>query len=221
MTETSQQTTLASALVLDIQERRNRELARKITAYPRHTSILSDIGECDRQMVYSVTNWKDKPLHGVELQARFEEGKEQERKINRDLIYLGYDIAAQQELVEIKDRTGATIARGRIDGKIIYHKMKIPYEVKSMNPMVFENIDTTEDFQKKPYLRKYIRQIQMYLHGNGIEEGLLICTDCLGHWKMFVVTWDARRLRGHPATLRARGSGAQGWYATRPHRIQG
>lgn len=182
--------TLASALAFEIQERRRAGLRGKNAPYPRSVSILSDIGECDRQMCYSITNWKDKPPFDDDLLYRFEAGKDQELLLVRDLVGLGYEVIGAQEVIEIKNRSGETIARGKIDGKIDYHKIKIPFEIKSMNPMVFDQIDSVEDFQKKPYLRKYIRQITMYLFGNNIEEGLLICTDCLGHWKFFVVTLD-------------------------------
>lgn len=184
------QQTLASVLAFDITERRRQALRKKISPYPRSVSILSDIGECDRQMVYHITNWKDRPSHDEDLQARFDAGKEQENILVRDLIGLGYEVISGQEVVEIKNRAGETIGRGKIDGKLIYNRIKIPFEVKSMNPMVFDNIDTIEDFSKKPYLRKYIRQLQTYLFGNNVEEGLLICTDCLGHWKIFVVQID-------------------------------
>lgn len=182
--------TLAGLLAFDIMERRKQELRKKISIYPRTVSILSDIGECDRQMTYHITNWKDRPLHDEDLQARFDAGKLQESELMRELEGLRYDVQAGQEVVEIKNRAGETIARGKIDGKIMYQKVKIPFEIKSMNPMVFDNIDTIEDFHKKPYLRKYLRQIQMYLFGNNVEDGLLLCTDCLGHWKVFVVTLD-------------------------------
>lgn len=183
-------TTLAGALAYEIQERRRATLRGKSAPYPRSVSILSDIGECDRQMVYSITNWQDKPPFDDDLLYRFEAGKDQELLMVRDLTGLGYEVVGGQEVIEIKNRAGETIGRGKIDGKLIYHGQKIPFEVKSMNPMVFDRIDSIEDFEKKPYLRKYIRQITAYLYGNNVEEGLLLCTDCLGHWKIFVVTLD-------------------------------
>ena len=187
---TAAQTTLAAALALDITERRRQELRKKITPYPRTVSILSDIGECDRQMVYSITHWQERPLHDEDLQARFDAGKLQESELIRELEGLRYDIRAGQEVVEIKNRAGETIARGRIDGKIRYQGILIPFEVKSMNPMVFNSVEFITDFERKPWLRKYLRQLQSYLYGNNAEGGLLICTDCLGHWKLFVVTLD-------------------------------
>lgn len=183
-------TNLAGVLAYEIQERRRATILGKNAPYPRSVSILSDIGECDRQMVYSITNWQDKPPFDDDLLYRFEAGKDQELLLLRDLMSLGYEIIGGQEVIEIKNRAKETIGRGKIDGKFAYHGVKIPFEVKSMNPLVFDRIDSIEDFEKKPYLRKYIRQIMMYLYGNNVEEGLLLCTDCLGHWKIFVATLD-------------------------------
>jgi hypothetical protein len=189
------QTTLAGALAFEIQKRREQALAKKINAYPRSMSILSDISECERQMVYAVTNWKDRPLQDVELQALFDEGKYQEQRMNRELIDLGFEIIAQQEVVEIKNRKGEVIARGRIDGKIVYQKFKIPYEAKMMNQYIFDSLESIDDFQKKPHLRKYVRQLMMYLFGSTSlkdpeYEGLFLCTDGRGHWKQFVLSLD-------------------------------
>lgn len=183
-------TSLAGALAFEIQERRRQTLHGKNTPYPRSVSILSDIGECDRQMVYSITNWQDKPPFDDDLLYRFGAGKDQETLMVRDLAGLGYEVIGGQEVIEIKNRNGETIGRGKIDGKLEYHKIKVPFEIKSMNPMVFENIDGIDDFNKKPYLRKYLRQLTMYLYGNNVEEGLFLCTDCLGHWKIFIVSLD-------------------------------
>lgn len=183
-------TTLAGLLSVDIQKRREQALRDRTSAYPRTHSILSDIGECDRQMVYSVTNWKDRPPVEPDLKARFEVGNVREREIIGELRALGHDVILQQEPVEIKNREGELIGRGKVDGHIKYHGIKIPIEIKSMHPAVWERIETLEDFHKKPYLRKYIRQLSMYLYGNNAEEGLFIMDDCLGHWKPIVVTLD-------------------------------
>lgn len=183
-------TTLAGALAVDILARRDQALRDRTSSYPRSHSILSDIGECDRQMVYSVTNWKDRPAIDPNLKARFEIGNLLEREIVSELRTMGYDVILQQEPVEIKDRGGAMIGRGKIDGHIKYHGIKIPIEIKSMHPSTYEQIDSLEDFRKKPHLRKYLRQMAMYLYGNNVEEGLFILTDCLGHWKVFVLALD-------------------------------
>ena len=186
----SSTTTLASVLALDITTRREQALRDRTSSYPRTNAILSDIGECDRQMVYSVTNWQDKPAIEPDLKARFEVGNVQEREVITELRQLGYDLILQQEPVEIKNRTGEMMARGKVDGHIKYHGIKIPVEIKSMHPQVFDRIESLEDFKKKPYLRKYLKQMTMYLYGNNVEEGLFLLTNCLGLWKVFVITLD-------------------------------
>lgn len=196
MNEATGTTTLASALAFEIQARRNQALQDRIDARnsgnppPRTYSYLSAVEECDRMMVYSVTNPKDRAPIDTELKARFEAGEYQENQVNVELRQLGFEIVLQQEVIEIKDRQGNVIGRGKIDGKILYHGHQIPVEVKSMHPQIFEALESLADFQKKPHLRKYIRQMSMYLYGNNVEEGLFIVTDCLGHWKIFVVTLD-------------------------------
>jgi len=186
----AQQQTLANVLAADLMMRREQRLRDSISSYPRTHSILSDIPECDRQATYSITNWKDRPPIDPSLKARFEVGNVREREIISELRNMNYDVILQQEPVEIKNRAGELIARGKVDGHIKYHGIKIPIEIKSMHPQIWESIETLEDFQKKPYLRKYIRQLQMYLYGNNAEEGLFIMDDCLGHWKPIVVTLD-------------------------------
>ena len=82
------------------------------------------------------------------------------------------------------------MGRGKIDGKILYHGIRIPMEIKSMHPDIFKTIDTVDDLRKKTYQRKYLRQLTMYCYGNNEPEGIFILTDCLGHWKILVLTLD-------------------------------
>ena len=181
---------IADALAQEIAERRKKELASRINRYQRKNSILSDIGECERQMVYSVLDWEKKPLHDEGLQARFDIGNLFEREIVRDLQGMGFSFILSQMPVEILGRGGAKIASGKIDGFIQYQGKKIPIEIKSMNPNVFNSINSIDDFNKKPWTRKYLRQLQLYMFGNNCEEGLFICTDCLGKWALWPVVLD-------------------------------
>jgi len=129
-------------------------------------------------------------MHDTELQARFDKGNEEERKIMRDLLDLGFDVVSGQETLEMKNTEGEVIGVGRIDAKIRVEREKYPFEIKSMNPNVFNRIDSIEDFEKKPYLRKYLRQLRSYMLVQGLEQGFFLCTDCLGHWKLFPVYHD-------------------------------
>ena len=188
--------TLASVLAFEIMAKRKQALQDRIDQRenpnppPRAYSYLSGIEECDRMMAYNIMNPEAKVKIDTDLKARFEVGDMQEAQVNIELRQLGYDVILQQDTIEIKGRDGEVIGRGKIDGIIKYNKISVCFEVKSMHPMVFDNIDDLSDFQKKPYLRKYLRQLQMYLFGKNMEEGLLMCTNCLGAWKIFVVTLD-------------------------------
>jgi CRISPR/Cas system-associated exonuclease Cas4 (RecB family) len=181
---------ISTELIDAIIGRRNQELSKKINSYPRNQSILSDISECERQMVYAVLNWKDRQLFDVNVQSRLDAGNLQEREIINELIKLGFEVILSQQPVDVIGKNGKLIARGKIDGMIKYEGKKVPFEIKSMNPNIFNGIKSLEDFQKKPYLRKYLRQIQMYLFGNNLEEGIFILTDCLGHIKLLPVFLD-------------------------------
>ena len=180
----------AQALIDSIIDKRKQELSKKIQSYPRNQSILSDISECERQMVYAVLDWKSRQLFEVEVQARLEAGNVQEREIVNQLIKMGFEVILSQQPVDVLGKNGKLIARGKIDGMIRFNGKKVPFEIKSMTPNIFNGIKSLDDFQKKPYLRKYLRQIQMYLFGNNLEEGIFILTDCLGHIKMLPVYLD-------------------------------
>lgn len=180
----------SSALIDAIIARRKQELSKKLQSYPRAMSVLSDISECERQMVYSILDWKERQMFDEEVQARLEAGNVQEREIIGELIRMGFSVILSQQPVDIQGKSGRKVARGKIDGMIQFERFRIPFEIKSMNPNIFNSIKSIEDFQRKPHLRKYIRQMQMYLFGNSLEEGIFILTDCLGHIKMLSVYLD-------------------------------
>lgn len=182
--------TLSEALAFDITERRKGMLREKIKVSPRRNPIMSDISECDRQLVYGITDWDKRPLHDEDLQARFNAGNLQEREIIRELSSMGYDVLLSQMPVEVKHSDGCILASGKIDGFVKYHGTKIPCEIKSAHPNVFESIDNVDDLQRKPYLRKYIRQLMLYMYGNNVEEGIFIFTDCLGGMKVLPIHLD-------------------------------
>lgn len=178
--------TLKAALI----KRREQRFAEKSNSYPRKNPILSDLGDCDRQIVYGVTNWQDKKQFDTELLARFEVGNIMEREIVRELLDMGFEFVGGQEAVVIKGRGDVLLATGRIDGFIKWEGERIPVEFKSMHPSVYDQVESVEDFQKKPWLRKYTRQLMMYLYGHGKEYGLFGLTNCLGGKKWFILYLD-------------------------------
>lgn len=182
----------ANSSVLSLaDEIHKRELARlnsKAMVYRKNNNWASDIGECNREMYYSIVDWDKKPLPAPELIARFETGNEQEKKVIINLLSLDFEVVEGQKHFEIKDRKGRVIISGRIDGKIIWQGKKYPFEVKSMNPNIYHNVNTMEDFNKYHWTRKYPKQMQSYLFSENLEEGLFIVTDCLGHFKIIPIS---------------------------------
>lgn len=186
----SQSTTPADALADAILSRRREALARKISAYQRKNSILSDVHDCERYMTHAVLDWDKRPAHDADLQARFDAGNVWEKQIVIELLAMGFEFEASQTPVTIKNRAGEVIATGKIDGRIRWEGRRFPVEIKTMVPHVFDQIERVEDFQKKPWLRKYTRQLMLYMFGEGQEFGLFIITNGLGSWKLLVLTLD-------------------------------
>lgn len=183
-------TTPADALADAITVRRREVLGRKITAYQRKNSILSDVHDCERYLCHAVLDWDKRPMHDTDLQARFDAGNMWEKQIVAELLTMGFDFQSSQLPITIKNRAGETIATGKIDGFVAWDGKKVPIEIKSMNPMVYDQIKTVDDFQKKPWLRKYTRQLMLYLFGQNQEFGLFIITNGLGSWKLLPLTLD-------------------------------
>src|SRR3990167_7296497 len=173
--------------------RRDARLEKDITNRPKYNTWASGIGECSRQMVYSILNWQDKKLHDARLQARFNEGKKQEDKLKAELREilqeLGSDIVEDQAYFP-KDMTDRYRVSGKIDGKLLLSGRRLPFEVKSMHPNVYERIETLQDMIDDTFQRRNVNQLMMYLFGHDEEFGLFFLTDCLGRWKIVVCPLD-------------------------------
>lgn len=182
--------TPADALADAITVRRREVLGRKISAYQRKNSILSDVHDCERYMTYAVLDWDKRPMHDADLQARFDAGNVWEKQIVIELLGMGFDFQASQMPITITNRSGETIATGKIDGFIAWEGKKVPVEIKTMTLHLFDQIKSVEDFQKKPWLRKYTRQLMLYMFGNNVEHGLFLITNGLGSWKLLPLTLD-------------------------------
>lgn len=162
----------------EIIKRRKNKLKDKISKYPRRNFIASDIHECDRYMVYSILDWDKKPTHDESTQAIFDAGNKEEESVKNRLGYeLGIEFIQSQQPFELKNKDGEIICRGKIDGKILYNREAIPIEIKSMGENIFNTINKIEDFQKKPWHRKYVRQMMLYLAFTEQEAGLFIISD--------------------------------------------
>ena len=172
-----------------IQKRKDILHAKCTNRYPREYVVASDIPDCDRFLVHSVLDWKERQLFNEYVQAMLDRGNTEEKQVIIDLLQMGLEIIEGQQPFEAKNKKGI-LCRGRIDGKIKYEGKKYPFEVKSMNINSFNGINCLEDMTKKPHHRKYLRQVQLYLFGHECEEGLIILTDLQGHYKLLPVYLD-------------------------------
>jgi hypothetical protein len=179
-----------SNLCQEIASRRAKALERRIEAYPRNNCIASDLGPCTREMALAILHWKDRPLPSPELKARFERGNLIEDAVIRELETLGISVRVERRPFEIKDGKGRLVLRGRIDGFLEHEKATFPMEVKSLDPNVFRQVDSVEDFKRWIWARKYPNQLLSYLYGENLEEGFFLLDDCLGHWKLLPAVLD-------------------------------
>lgn len=181
-------------LCREIAERRAQHLERHISAYPRSNPIASDLSPCVRELVLQMTHWQERPLPTPELKARFERGNLIEDAVIRELGQLGISVRAERKPFEIKDARGRIILRGKIDGFVEQERHEYPMEVKSLNPNVFQRVETVEDFGRWTWGAKYPEQLMSYLYGENLEEGFFLLDDCLGHWKLLPVTLDYAKM---------------------------
>lgn len=182
----------ASELADEIVKRRKQQMELHLQRYARNNLILSDISECDRCNAYSVLNWQDRKMFDLDVVPKLQEGNLKEKHIISELLNMGFNVMLQAEPVEIKNRAGEMIARGKIDLKIKIDKGVIPVEIKSMSENVFNGIHSADDFNRKPYLRKYTAQLLMYMYGNNCEQGLFIL-ECRNSWKLIPIMLDYGR----------------------------
>jgi hypothetical protein len=180
----------AADVCQEILRRREEALSRSISAYPRTQPIASDLGPCTREMVLAITSWQSRPLPSVDLKARFNRGSAIEDMVLRELSDLGISVRVERLPFEVKDTVGRLILRGKIDGFVSWERKDYPMEVKSLDPNVFRQVDTVEDFNRWTWASKYPRQLQAYLYANNLEEGFFLLDDCEGHWKLLPVTLD-------------------------------
>lgn len=177
MEQTIDKVELVNKLADEIVTKRKEQLRRNNQRWIPHNFYASSIPECTRQMVHSILDWDKRELADDGLLALFESGKKEENNIIKMLLDLGYEVVQQQNPIQIKNRKGEVICTGRIDGKIIYNGVPIPYEIKSMQDYSFQQINSIEDFENSPLHRKYIKQLQLYMYGNEIEVGMFIISN--------------------------------------------
>lgn len=174
----------------EIMKARTEDLERRAKERPqekREYLYLSDLSPCTRFMFYSLTAGDQRKPFDAYVQAMLDEGTRMEDRIAAQLAELGFRVVEKDVPVEIRNRKGELVARGRIDGKILYKKARIPMEAKMLSPNIFDRLNTAEDLFRFHWTEKYLRQLLFYLYGSGEEQGFFHLNDGRGHWKVVPV----------------------------------
>lgn len=181
----------AQRLASEIQRRRKERLEKQVEKgrRPKTSMWSSQIPECARQGTYEFTEWKTKQLWGADSMARMNQGHIQERALVAELLEDGWEIVEMQSPISDEMRKKYNLS-GYIDFRIKWEGKRVPLEVKSMNPNLFQRVNSLEDMVQYHWMRKYLRQKQLYLKGFSEPAGLFFLTDCLGKWKFIPVKYD-------------------------------
>lgn len=147
------------------------KLQEKCKVYPQNNLRCSSIGHpCWRYVYLSITNWEDKPAPDVGLQGIFDLGNTLEEHVINHIKAAGFEVITPTAHSFRIDPQGIT---GREDLRIKDPETGelIPVEVKSISPFEFDKLNCFEDFvnAKKPYIRAYAAQIQLYMLKFGKE----------------------------------------------------
>ena len=183
-------------LAQEITAAREKFLNSKIgKAEKRERVWFGDVHDCDRHNVYSMTEGDQRTRWDAFVQAKLDAGREWEQITKRELAALGYEPMLAGETVEIKNRRGEVIARGRTDCSLRRinddHRAKLyPVEMKQMQTHMWSQITKWQDLLRNPWTKKYVRQLFLYMYGKGIDEGLFHLGDFQGHWKLIPVHLD-------------------------------
>lgn len=177
-----------------IAARRREALLRESAPYARSVPIASDIGPCPRETALAILYWQQKPPFDEHLLARLEAGREAEPRDLSKLLAYQLEIVEQQCSFETRDRQGRVILRGRIDGKIKWGGRRVPFDIKTVTPLVFPRLNTVDDLLASPFFQKWAKQLWSYEYLNNIDTGFLLLDDLLGHWKCLEVPLDFDRM---------------------------
>lgn len=181
-------------LAQDILATRERALTASIgRAQKREIMSFGQVHDCDRNNFYSMAEGDQAVKWDAFVQAKLDAGKARELAIKRELLELGYEPLMAGEVLEIKDKNGKVLARGRTDLSLsspANFRKTYPVEVKCMQTHAWGAVSTWRDLLRNSWYRKYVRQLMLYMKAKGLNEGLFLLDDFQGHWKILVVDMD-------------------------------
>lgn len=162
---------------------------------PHATVYASAARDCERRMVYELTQPDQQPPWTPEHLARFRRGDQRERDIVADLDLVGrhsdppFKVEGQQKRFELKDRKGRVCISGKVDAQLLIGRHRVTVETKAWSPMVVDRITTFTDVFDHPWTRAGGYQLLSYLYGSGEPYGLLVL-DRSGLPRILPVTLD-------------------------------
>ena len=181
-------------LAVKILADRERKLAADIgRAQKREIMSFGDVHDCDRHNYYGLAEGDQRLKWDAFVQAKLDAGKARELIIKRELLELGYEPLMAGEVLEIKDRAGRVLARGRTDLSLALpsnFRSTVPVEVKCMQQHMWGAVNHWRDLLRNSWTRKYVRQLMLYMKAKGHKEGLFLLDDWNGHWKILPVEID-------------------------------
>lgn len=156
-----------------INNKLREKLEEKCIVYPQNNLRCSSIGHpCWRYVYLSITNWQDKAAPDAGLQGIFGLGNTLEAHVIEKIKEAGFEVFTPTTHSFRIDPQGIT---GREDLRIKDPETGelIPVEVKSISPFEFDKLNSFADFvnNKKPFIRAYAAQIQLYMLRFGKEYG--------------------------------------------------
>ena len=149
------------------------KLQEKCVIYPQNNLRCSSIGHpCARYVYLCITNFEDRKPPDVGLQGIFQLGNTLEAHVIEKIKEAGFEVftpTVHSFRIEPQNITGREDLRIKDPetGELI------PVEVKSISPFEFDKLNCFDDFKnnKKPFIRAYAAQIQLYMLKFGKEYG--------------------------------------------------
>lgn len=149
----------------------------------RSYTWASGYRECGREMALDLIHPEEQAEHDEDTLSRFDRGDSREEHIMALLARAGrradppFRVIEQQAIVEVKDRDGLLVIRGKKEGTIIFNgggvvRKALTVEVKS--GQLVEHVKDLDGLLRGRYTKRYVAQLAAYLIGEDREEGLFI-----------------------------------------------
>ena len=176
----------------EINARLFKAKADKIKIYPCNNLRASNLGHpCERYLYLLIKHWNEQKPHDVGLQCIFDLGNTLEEHTIKNIKEAGFEVITPTVRSWKIDKPLIT---GREDIRIKDENGELlPVEIKGISPFEFDKLNTVEDFlrSKRPYIRGYPAQLQIYMYYFAKEKGFFALTNKLtGETKFIEMPFD-------------------------------